>query len=194
MQVIKLGIEGAATILPDTFADSRGVFHKIFCSTSLRESGYLFSASQLNVSTSYRAGTLRGFHYQVPPFSEAKYVRCCRGQSFHCICDLRPESETFLRTIFVQLEAENPMCLMIPERCAHAMQTLADDTEIHYMSNQSYSSDSERGIRWDDPDLDIQWPHQPTSISEKDRGLPCIAETLDQIIDEMSTESFVVGF
>lgn len=189
MQSKKLAIQGAATFLPDIFSDERGVFTKIFCSAFLRDNGYSFDASQLNISTSYCTGTLRGFHYQVPPFSEGKYVRCARGQSVHYICDLRPESPTFLETVFVHLDAAKLMCLLVPERCAHAMQTLVESTEIHYMSSNSYSSCSERGIRWDDPFLNIQWPCSPTCMSEKDRSLPSIGDSLYQIIQEMSLES-----
>lgn len=127
---------------------------------------------QCNLSFNHRAGTLRGMHYQAPPATETKLVRCVRGAIFDVIVDLRPNSPTFLQHVGVELTAENRRALYVPELFAHGYQTLTDDTEVLYMVGEFYTPGAERGLRYDDPALGIAWPLPVSAISEKDLAWP----------------------
>jgi dTDP-4-dehydrorhamnose 3,5-epimerase len=128
---------------------------------------------QANLSLSERRGTLRGLHYQVAPYQEAKLMRCVRGGIYDVIVDLRPESPTYKQWLSVELTADNRKALYIPEGFAHGYQTLADNTEVLYPVSQFYTPGAERGIRWNDPTFAIEWPTTETLIlSEKDKCWP----------------------
>lgn len=127
---------------------------------------------QCNVSFNKLKGTLRGMHYQVAPFEEAKLIRCNRGAIFDAIIDLRPESPTFKRSFGLDLSAENGTMLYIPEGFAHGFQTLEDNTEVFYQMSQFYSPQHARGVRWDDPAFGIKWPAAERILIERDRTYP----------------------
>jgi dTDP-4-dehydrorhamnose 3,5-epimerase len=115
---------------------------------------------------------VRGLHYQVAPYREAKLVRCIRGAIWDVVVDLRPESDTYLRWYGVELAADNRRQLYVPEGCAHGYQVLEDDSEVFYHSSEFYTPEAERGVRWDDPAFDIRWPIPEVTVSEKDRAWP----------------------
>ncbi len=115
---------------------------------------------------------MRGMHYQVEPFAEAKVVRCVKGSIYDVVIDLRPESPTFKQWTGLTLTAANRQMLYIPEGCAHGFLTLEDQTEVLYQMSEFYHADSARGVRWDDPAFGIQWPATPELISERDRTYP----------------------
>jgi dTDP-4-dehydrorhamnose 3,5-epimerase len=121
------------------------------------------------VSLNKVKGTLRGLHYQMPPFAETKLVRCTRGAIYDVIVDLRVESATYLQWVAVELTADNHKMLYIPKRFAHGFQTLEDETEVFYQMSDYYVPEAARGIRWDDPRLAVRWPYAVTAISAKDR-------------------------
>ena len=118
-------------------------------------------------------GTLRGLHYQVCPYEETKIFRCIKGAVFDVVLDVRPGSKTFGEWCGAELSAANRAMLYVPGGCAHGYMTLEDDTEVYYLVNELYHPDSERGIRWNDPQFNIQWPAiENLTLSEKDQVWP----------------------
>jgi dTDP-4-dehydrorhamnose 3,5-epimerase len=155
--------------------DERGWFARTFDAELFRAAGMDPAVVQANVSANARAGTLRGLHWQAAPHGEGKLVRCQRGAIFDVIVDLRPESETHLRWLGVELTAADGLQLFVPEGFAHGFQTLTDDSEVHYQMTTAYVPEAARGARWDDPAFAIAWPDPPPggrTISERDRAHP----------------------
>jgi dTDP-4-dehydrorhamnose 3,5-epimerase len=123
---------------------------------------------QCNISFNKKKGTLRGMHYQVAPFAEAKLVRCTRGAIYDVIIDLRPDSLTFKQWISVELTAENRRSLYIPENFAHGFQTLMDNTELFYQMSEFYHPECARVLRWDEPMFGVKWPLPVEFVSNRD--------------------------
>jgi dTDP-4-dehydrorhamnose 3,5-epimerase len=153
-------------------ADQRGFFARFFCQNEFRAAGLVSQYAQINNSFSGRKGTLRGLHYQLPPASEVKIVRCIRGALFDCIVDVRPDSPTFGKWFGTELSADNRLTIYVPRGFAHGTLTLSDDTEAFYLVSDSYSPQLERGIRWNDSLFQIAWPIAPSEISPKDETWP----------------------
>ncbi len=172
MKFVRTGIEGVWIVSPDFHADERGRFFRAWCSREFAEQGISFEPVQANMGFSFHKGTIRGMHFQVAPAVEAKLVRCTRGAMFDVALDLRPDSPTYGHWSGVELSAENGLMLYVPEQCAHGYQTLADATEMHYMTSRDYTPGAARGVRFDDPAFRIQWPLPPALISEQDRNWP----------------------
>jgi dTDP-4-dehydrorhamnose 3,5-epimerase len=153
--------------------DERGYFARTWCVNEFRTAGLDDRIAQCSVAVNERAGTLRGMHYQVPPFAEVKLVRCCRGAIYDVIVDLRPDSPTNAQWIALELRAGDGRMLYVPEGFAHGYQTLADDTEVAYQVSVPHAPDAARGFRWDDPLFGIEWPEVDARvISERDRCWP----------------------
>jgi dTDP-4-dehydrorhamnose 3,5-epimerase len=148
--------------------DERGFFARSWCSEEFSSKGLDTRLVQCNVSFNKKKGTLRGLHYQLPPHAETKLVRCTRGALYDVIVDLRSDSPTFLKWFGVELTSENHRMLYIPQRFAHGFQTLEDATEIFYQMSEFYAPKAARGLRWNDPRLEIAWPEGNPTISEKD--------------------------
>ncbi|HKW94439.1 MAG TPA: dTDP-4-dehydrorhamnose 3,5-epimerase [Methylomirabilota bacterium] len=165
-------IPGVWIIEPERLADERGFFARSWCEREWASRGLNPRIVQCNISFNKRRGTLRGMHYQAPPFEEAKLVRCIRGAIHDVVIDLRPESTTFKRHAAVRLDAESRRMLYVPEGVAHGFQTLEDETEIFYQMSEFYAPDHARGVRWDDPAFGIQWPPDDRTISARDRTYP----------------------
>lgn len=166
-------VKGAFMIEMEKRGDDRGFFARVFCRKEFEAQGIDIGVLQANIGFSQSHGTLRGLHYQVPPYAEAKLVRCTAGSLYDVILDLRPASPTFKQWLGVELTGENLTMLYVPEGCAHGYLTLADNTEIYYMVTQFYSPDAERGVRWNDTAFKIEWPlTKNLVISDKDRSWP----------------------
>lgn len=165
-------LDGAFVIEPEPRVDDRGFFARIYCVNEFAAHGLNTRLVQANLSYNRRAGTVRGMHYQLAPKAETKLVRCTAGAIYDVIVDLRPDSATYLRWIGVELSAANRAMLYVPEGFAHGFQTLTDDAEVAYQVTEFYSPEHERGVRWDDPALNIRWPAAVTVISDKDRNHP----------------------
>jgi dTDP-4-dehydrorhamnose 3,5-epimerase len=176
MKITPASIAGPAIVDIDALADERGFFARSFCRDEFAAAGLEPTVAQCNVSFNRHAGTLRGLHFQTADAPEAKLVRCTRGAILDVIVDLRPDSATLGQHIAVDLSAENRRALYIPPLFAHAYQTLEDDTEVLYQVSQPYTPNTERGLRYDDPVLDISWPVEPTMISDKDRHWPLLGD------------------
>jgi dTDP-4-dehydrorhamnose 3,5-epimerase len=125
-------------------------------------------------------------HFQFPPATESKVVRCTRGAILDVIVDLRPESETYLEHFGVELTAANGRALYVPERFAHGYQTLEDETETSYLVGEFYAPDQEGGLRYDDPRLGLEWPLPATELSGKDHSWRLLAESETELRNRMT--------
>jgi dTDP-4-dehydrorhamnose 3,5-epimerase len=165
-------LAGAFVIEPERLEDERGFFARSWCEREARAHGLYPTWVQCNISFNKHQGTLRGMHYQTPPFEEAKLVRCTRGAVYDVIIDLRAESASFKEWLAAELSAENHRLLYVPEGFAHGFFTLSDNTEIFYQMSEFYSPAHARGVRWNDPAFGIEWPGVVRVISDNDRGYP----------------------
>lgn len=165
-------LPGAYVIELEKFEDDRGFFARAFCQKEFADHGLAQDMVQTNVSYSATRGTLRGMHYQESPHEEAKLVRCTKGALYDVIVDVRPDSDTYTQWMGVELTATNHRMLYVPEGCAHGFITLADDTEVMYQVSAFYAPGAERGLRYDDPAIGIEWPVEVTVLSEKDAAWP----------------------
>lgn len=167
-----LAVEGAFILHPDRKDDDRGWFSRLFTAQDFLSAGIPFPVEQINCSFSARRGTLRGLHYQVPPFDEAKLLTCRSGSLFDVVVDVRRASPTFGRWAGVMLEADDRRLVFVPPGCAHGILSLVEASEALYLTSNSYSQAHERIVRWDDPAFDIDWPITPEILSDKDRMAP----------------------
>lgn len=165
-------LKGAYVIDLERREDPRGYFARAFCQREFEEVGLAPVMVQTNVSYNKKRGTLRGMHYQSAPHEEAKLVRCTRGSIYDVIVDVRPQSETFRRWVGVELTPETGRMLYVPEGFAHGFITLEDDTEVTYQVSAFYAPGYERGLRYDDPAIGIEWPVGVEVVSEKDGTWP----------------------
>ena len=168
-------LSGAFVIGLQRLEDCRGFFARAFCRNEFAAHGLNPAVAQCNTSFNREAGTLRGMHYQVEPFREAKLVRCTSGAIHDVIIDLRPASPTYREWAGFELSAENRRTLYVPEGFAHGYLSLAANTEVFYQVSEFYNPGHERGIRWNDPAFAIRWPIAPRIISPKDANHPDFA-------------------
>lgn len=168
MEFIETDVQGAWVLEPKRFADGRGFFIVPWSAEAFARRGLSTQVAQVNLAYNHRRGTLRGMHFQVPPATEVKVVRCVRGAVYDVIVDLRPDSPTYLKWTGVELSAENRRGFYIPEMCAHGYITLTDDAEVMYQVSAPYSPELARGYRPDDPAFGIQWPIDIAVINERD--------------------------
>lgn len=164
-------VAGAFVVEPELREDARGAFARTWCREEFAAQGLHPTLAQCSTSWNLRKGTLRGLHFQAPPFAEAKLVRCTRGSMFDVVLDLRPGSPTYLRHDAVTLTWQNRLALYIPEGCAHGFQTLEDGTEVFYQMSAAYAPASSGGVRWDDPAFGIAWPLAAPILNERDATL-----------------------
>jgi dTDP-4-dehydrorhamnose 3,5-epimerase len=152
--------------------DARGFFARTWCAREFGSQGLPDVMVQGSVSHNARKGTLRGMHFQRPPSSEGKLVRCERGAVHDVVVDLRPGSATFLGNFAVRLEADRGNALYIPPGLAHGFQTLQDDCRVTYMMTDYFAPELACGFRFDDPAFGIVWPLAVTVLSDRDRSYP----------------------
>jgi dTDP-4-dehydrorhamnose 3,5-epimerase len=150
--------------------DERGFFARAFCVNEFKAAGCVDRFVQVNNSSSATPGTLRGMHYQLAPKAETKVVRCIKGALWDVILDLRSDSPTFGQWYGETLSADNRRMMYCPKGFAHGFITLEPDTEAFYFVDEFYAPQTERGVRYDDPKFNIQWPTQPVVISDKDKN------------------------
>ena len=165
-------LQGSYVIELEKIGDDRGFFARAFCSNEFAALGLTTAFVQVNNSLSAQKNTLRGMHYQIAPHQETKIVRCIKGSLYDVILDIRMDSPTFGQHFGVELSAENRKMLYVPKGFAHAFVTIDDDTEAFYFVDTPYAPAAERGIRWNDPKFDVEWPIQPEVISDKDASWP----------------------
>jgi dTDP-4-dehydrorhamnose 3,5-epimerase len=172
MKFYETPLEGARIIELERRGDDRGFFARYFCEREFTAAGLETHYVQINNSLSARKGTLRGLHYQLPPAAEVKIVRCVRGALWDVIVDLRPDSPTFKNWFGAELNDDNRLMMYVPRGFAHALVTLTGSAEAIYLVSDFYAPEQERGVRWNDPAIGIDWPIEPTEISAKDAQWP----------------------
>jgi dTDP-4-dehydrorhamnose 3,5-epimerase len=161
-------LNGAYVIELEPIIDERGYFARRFCQTEFKENGLNPCVAQCNVSYNKKKGTLRGMHYQIAPYEEAKLVSCISGAIYDVIIDLRRDSPTYCRWLAVEISDENYKMLYVPEGFAHGFQTLNDNAVVFYQVSEFYHPECERGVRWNDPAFGVKWPLKNHIISTKD--------------------------
>jgi dTDP-4-dehydrorhamnose 3,5-epimerase len=174
MQITALSIPDVLLIEPKRFGDARGFFSETYSRAAFAKAGLAMEFVQDNHSRSTEAGTVRGLHFQTPPFAQDKLVRVARGRILDVAVDIRKASPTFGRHVAAELSAENWAQLLVPVGFAHAFVTLEPDTEVIYKVSNAYAPRNDAGILWNDPDLGIAWPVAATAatLSDKDVRLP----------------------
>ena len=178
VEVQPLALDGVLEILPARYSDERGFFSEIWSKARWGDAGIDVEFVQDNHSLSKERGVLRGLHYQDPPMAQAKLVRVTRGAVFDVAVDIRVGSPTFGRWVSTVLSAERWNQLFIPAGFAHGFLTLEPDCEVLYKVSAAYSAQHDRAIRFDDPDIGIDWPipGDEMILSHKDRAAPPLAE------------------
>ncbi len=174
MEVRDTPLQGVLILAPRRFGDARGWFSETWNRDTLRRHGIDLDFVQDNHSLSTAAGTIRGLHCQAPPAAQAKLVRCLQGAILDVAVDARPASPTFGRWFGAGLSSDNGLQLLIPEGFLHGFVTRTDRAEVAYKCSAPYASGTERAVRFDDPDLAIDWGIAPERaiLSDKDRAAP----------------------
>ena len=177
MEIIQTAIEGVLIVEPRAFADDRGFFMETYNHERYLQSGVNGEFVQDNVSVS-KKGTLRGLHYQAPPFTQGKLVQVLRGSVMDVAVDIRFGSPTFGKYVSVELSAENKKQFWIPAGFAHGFVALEDDTIFSYKCTNVYSPENDRGVLWNDAKIGIEWPFPETEflISDKDKKQPLLKD------------------
>ncbi len=177
LHVEKTGLEGLYVVSPKVYGDHRGWFTETYSKCKLEEAGLSADFVQDNHSFSAQKGTLRGLHFQLSPKSQIKLIRCSRGAVLDVVVDLRKQSATYQKWYSIELTAENARQLWIPKGFAHGFLTLTEDCEIQYKVDEFYSPEHDRSIRFDDPQIGINWDVQDPILSPKDLNAPLLQES-----------------
>lgn len=176
MKVTKTKLEGVVIIEPDVFGDHRGFFTESWSQKKMEEAGLYYNFVQDNHSMSSVKGTLRGIHFQKGDKAQAKLVRCVKGAVLDVAVDLRHESPTYKQWVAVELSAENFKQLLIPRGFGHGFVTLTDEVEFLYKADNYYAPEADCGIRWNDPEIGVEWGVENPILSEKDKKNPLLKD------------------
>lgn len=169
-------IQGCTIIEMQPYGDKRGYFARTFCAEEFERHGLNPVSAQNSISFSAKRGTTRGLHFQRGAAMEDKLVRCLKGKIFDVMVDLRPGSPTFGKWVGQLLTEDNNLQLHSVKGFAHGFQTLTDDCIVSYQIAQPYNPTQSAGVRWDDPDIGIEWPLHPTVQSDRDLAFPMLRE------------------
>lgn len=181
MTFTETAIKGSYVISLKPFVDERGWFARTFCKRDFAIIGHNKDWVQANHSFTADKGTVRGMHFQHPPYCEIKMVRCIAGAVLDVIVDIRKGSSTFLQYVMVELSAANKQLIYIPEGFAHGFQTLEENTELIYHHSEYYHPGSQGGLRYDDPTLNIHWKLPVVNVSDRDINQTLIDENFKGI-------------
>jgi len=176
MNIIKTKFEDAVLIEPKVFGDHRGFFTESYNKEMFKQNGIDIEFIQDNHSLSQQSGTLRGMHYQLKDKAQTKLVRVTRGAIYDVILDIRKSSPTYGEWQGFILSADNKRQLLVPKGFAHGFCTIVENTEVQYKVDELYSPEHDRGIAWNDPTLNIDWPFNNPVLSDKDTKHPTLAE------------------
>lgn len=178
LDIRPLGLDGVLEIAPRKFGDERGFFSETYNARSFAEAGVDLQFVQDNHSFSAASGVLRGLHYQLPPRAQDKLVRVTRGRIFDVAVDIRHGSPTFAKWVGIELNTEKWNQILIPAGFAHGFVTLEPNSEVIYKVTDYYAPEQDRSIRFDDPQIGIEWPVDVANVqlSEKDRAAPALAK------------------
>lgn len=178
MNFIETKIKGVVIVEPQIFGDHRGFFMESWSKRAFEEAGYHYDFVQDNHSSSTVKGTLRGIHFQRGEKAQAKLVRCTKGAVLDVAVDLRTESPTYKQWVAVELSAENFLQLLIPRGFGHGFLALTDDVEFLYKADNYYAPKADGGIRWNDPELNIDWGVAKPILSDKDSKSPFLKDAV----------------
>ena len=176
MEVKETGFEGLLEIIPSIYNDSRGWFFELYNEETFRKHNINYRFVQQNHSYSLK-GVIRGLHFQLPPYAQAKLVTVTKGKVLDVVVDIRRNSKTFSKVYYCVLDSEKRNMLMVPEGFAHGFAAL-EETLFAYKCTSTYNREAERGIVWNDPDLQIDWQTENPVLSSKDSALPTLAELM----------------
>lgn len=179
MKATETRLKGVFVLEPQIFGDARGWFMESWSQRKMEEAGIKVDFVQDNQSFSAQKGTLRGLHYQLNPKCQAKLLRCTRGRIFDVAVDIRKGSPQYGQWVGVELSVENKKQLFIPRGFAHGFITLTDDVEVQYKADNYYAPECDGNIRWNDPDIGVEWPIEPVILSEKDQQAPLLKARTD---------------
>lgn len=177
MKVIPTSLDGVLILEPKVFGDQRGWFCETYSRKTMLEQGIDIEFVQDNQSLSAQKGTLRGLHFQNDPKAQTKLVRCTRGRVLDVAVDIRQGSPSYRQWVAVELSAENFRQLLVPKGFAHAFLTLTDDVEVQYKVDEYYAPECDRGIRYDDSDIGVDWGEITPILSAKDLNAPLLKES-----------------
>lgn len=173
MKIKNTSLKDAKIIQFDTNHDERGFFERVYCEQSFTKNKLEFNYKQVSIAQNKVEGTIRGLHYQSEPHGEDKLIKCISGSVFDVIVDMRKNSDTYRNWFSINLSSDNNKILYVPKGFAHGYQTLSDDARLIYFISAEHVNSAAKGIRWNDPVLNINWPIKPiTIISERDNELP----------------------
>lgn len=176
MKVTETKLAGVVILTPEVFGDHRGFFMESWSKRKMEEAGLQYDFVQDNHSSSTIKGTLRGIHFQQGEWSQAKLVRCTRGAVLDVAVDLRKSSPTYTQWVGVELSETNKQQLLIPRGFGHGFVTLTDDVEFMYKADNYYAPQADGGIRWNDPDVGVDWGITEPILSDKDTKNPFFKE------------------
>lgn len=176
MKFTKTKLEGVVIIEPDVFGDHRGFFMESWSEKKMEEAGLHYNFVQDNHSMSSVKGTLRGIHFQKGDKAQAKLVRCVKGAVLDVAVDLRHDSPTYKQWVAVELTADNKKQLLIPRGFGHGFVTLTDEVEFLYKADNYYAPEADGGIRWNDPEIGVDWGVENPILSAKDEKNPFLKD------------------
>ncbi|HEX2937446.1 MAG TPA: dTDP-4-dehydrorhamnose 3,5-epimerase [Ruminiclostridium sp.] len=177
MKITKTEIEGLLILEPQVFGDHRGWFMETWTKSKLLDNGIDVDFVQDNQSYSAQKGTLRGLHFQTNPKSQTKLLRCTRGEILDVAVDLRRGSPTYKKWVSVKLSAENKRQFLMPKGFAHGFVTLTDDVEVQYKVDEYYAPECDRSVRFDDPEIGVDWGVSDPILSQKDLKAPLLKDS-----------------
>ena len=175
--VEKTEIPEVVVLTPRVFPDDRGLFFESFSEKALADVGIAFQLRQENYIVNEKAGVLRGLHFQNAPFAQAKIVRCTVGEVDDVAVDLRKGSPTYLKWVMVRLTAENKKQIYLPKGFAHGVISRSEYSEVQYAVDAGYAPQADRNIRWDEPQIGVDWGTAQPVLSPKDQSAPSLAES-----------------
>lgn len=178
MKFTKTDLEGVLIVEPAVFGDHRGFFMESWSKREFEKEGLYYDFVQDNHSSSAVKGTLRGIHFQRGDKAQAKLVRCVKGAVLDVAVDLRPASPTYKKWVAVELSAENKKQLLIPRGFGHGFVTLTDDVEFLYKADNYYAPEADGGIRWNDPEIGVDWGVEHPILSQKDENAPLLKDAV----------------
>ncbi len=178
MEITKTKLEGVVIIEPAVFGDKRGFFMESWSKRAFAEAGLDYDFVQDNHSASTVKGTLRGIHFQRGDKAQAKLVRCTKGAVLDVAVDLRPTSLTYKQWVSVELSEDNKRQLLIPRGFGHGFLTLTDEVEFMYKADNFYAPEADGGIRWNDPELAVDWGIEEPILSDKDSKSPWLKDAV----------------
>jgi len=176
VDIIPLKLKDTFEVNPKVIGDSRGYFAETYLQAEFEEHGLSFEWVQENRSVSTKKHTLRGLHFQSPPTAQTKLVSVMQGRIFDVFIDIRKQSPTFGQWDAVELDGERCNAVLVPKGIAHGFCTLTERAVVHYKVDYPYSAESDRGIAWNDPDLEIEWPTLEPHLSDRDKALSTFAD------------------